>query len=154
SPLFDSAAIHLENGRTFMIRGRASPDAVYIQSARLNGAPYERAALDHSSIVAGGELTFEMGATPNQTWGAAENARPHAAITDQLIVPAPFVVGGQPVFRGSQRVTVGTADAQADVRCTIDGTAPTASSPRCDRPVLVDRNLTLRAIALRAGEAS
>jgi predicted alpha-1,2-mannosidase len=154
SPLFDSAAIHLENGRVFTIRRQAtnSADAPYVQSARLNGAPHHRAALDHSSLASGGELSLDMGAAPNRSWGAAEHERPHSAIDDHLIVPAPFVVGGQPVFRGSQRVRLGDADPRVDIRCTLDGSVPAASSPRCDRPIVIDRDLTLRAIAIRAGE--
>lgn len=40
SPLFDSATIHLENGKTFVIRaGNVSAKNEYIQSATLNGEP-------------------------------------------------------------------------------------------------------------------
>ena len=156
SPLFESAAIHLENGRVFTVRGHAagSVDAPYIQSARLNGAPYDRAALEYSTLASGGDLTFELGAAPNRQWGIADRARPRSAIDDDPIVPAPFVVGGQPVFPGSQRLTLGDADPSAEVRCTLDGSTPATSSPRCDRPMAIDRNLTLRAIAVRAGVSS
>jgi putative alpha-1,2-mannosidase len=35
----------------------------------LNGKPYDKCWLDHSTIVAGGTLDLEMGPAPNKNWG-------------------------------------------------------------------------------------
>jgi putative alpha-1,2-mannosidase len=45
---------------------------MYIQSARLNGKPLNRAWLRFSEITAGGTLEFEMGPQPNKSWGVSE----------------------------------------------------------------------------------
>ena len=77
SPIFERASIRLDsryyNGRQFrVIAQQASPTNIYIQSARLNGRPLERAWIRHSEIVAGGTLELVMGNKPNEQWGLAE----------------------------------------------------------------------------------
>lgn len=72
SPLVDSAVLNLENGKTFTVQAlNNSKENSYIQSMRLNGAPIERYYLTHREIMAGGELIFTMGNTPNKTKGKA-----------------------------------------------------------------------------------
>ena len=69
TPRFDDASIMLPNGKRFRIRAAgASKGLFYIKSARLNGKPLERPWISHAEIVAGGELVFEMSATPNLAW--------------------------------------------------------------------------------------
>jgi putative alpha-1,2-mannosidase len=36
-------------------------DNKYIQSANLNGEPYNKTSISHAAILEGGELVFEMG---------------------------------------------------------------------------------------------
>ena len=68
-PLYDEAAIHLDNGKTFRIRAvGTSAGRNYIGSATLNGVPLHSYLLKHTEIVAGGELVFEMSAKPNKEW--------------------------------------------------------------------------------------
>ncbi len=70
SPLFREAAIRLDGGRTFTVKARNnSRENVYIQSATLNGKPYNRCWISHQEVAAGGELVFEMGPSPNRQWG-------------------------------------------------------------------------------------
>jgi glucokinase len=42
----------------------------YIQSATLNGKPWDKPWFAHAAIAAGGELVLEMGNHPNVTWGS------------------------------------------------------------------------------------
>jgi putative alpha-1,2-mannosidase len=42
----------------------------YIQSAALNGKPWDKPWFAHTDIAAGGELVLEMGSQPNLTWGS------------------------------------------------------------------------------------
>ena len=73
APLFPQAVLHLENGRSFVIRADgAAKDAPYIQSASLNGKPYDRAWIDTADILAGGELDLVMGTRPNPRWGRGD----------------------------------------------------------------------------------
>jgi putative alpha-1,2-mannosidase len=44
---------------------------IYIQSAQLNGKPYNKCYIDYKDIAAGGTLKLEMGASPSKTWGLA-----------------------------------------------------------------------------------
>lgn len=79
-PLFGRIILHLNRryygGRDFVIEAHNNSAAnIYIQSARLNGRPLDRAWIYHDEIVAGGKLEFEMGPTPNLAWGTASNSR-------------------------------------------------------------------------------
>ena len=70
SPSLKSLVVNLESGRKFTITARnASPWNIYIQSATLNGQPYDSPFISHSDITAGGSMEFIMGPSPNKTWG-------------------------------------------------------------------------------------
>ncbi|MDR1406636.1 MAG: GH92 family glycosyl hydrolase [Tannerella sp.] len=70
SPLFDRIVWNLPGGKVFTaeVSGN-SPENVYIQSARLNGRPYNRCHIDYAEIVKGGKLELFMGNRPNREWG-------------------------------------------------------------------------------------
>lgn len=77
SPSFDESVITLENGKQFVIEAPgASEGNIYIQSATLNGEPYEKSYLLHTDIMKGGKLSFVMGKTPNKEWASSESALP------------------------------------------------------------------------------
>ncbi|MCA9257881.1 MAG: glycoside hydrolase family 92 protein, partial [Planctomycetales bacterium] len=77
SPLFNELTIHLEGGGRFVVHAEnQGRDNVYIQSATLNGEPFTRTWLRHEEIVAGGELKFVMGPSPNRKWGVGEGDAP------------------------------------------------------------------------------
>lgn len=81
SPLFPKISIRLDprysqGGSFTVITRNNSARNLYIQSARLNGQPFERAWIRHREIMAGGTLEFDMGPEPNQTWAAAPEAAP------------------------------------------------------------------------------
>ena len=62
SPLMDKAVLRVEEGRTFTILARNNRPGNYrIKSARLNGKPYNLYYINHSDIMAGGILEFDMG---------------------------------------------------------------------------------------------
>ena len=74
APIFDVVTIKLDPkvypGRKFMIKARnLNEKNIYIQSAKLNGKSYHHAFITHELLIAGGELIFEMGSTPNKKWG-------------------------------------------------------------------------------------
>lgn len=74
SPLFEESVIHLTNGKTFTIVAKGvSDDCKYIQSATLNGRPYNTTHISHDDIMAGGKLVLVMGASPEKNWGTDEN---------------------------------------------------------------------------------
>lgn len=71
APTFDKTTLYLENGELFnIIANKVSETNFYIQSASLNGEPFDRAWLSHMEIIKGGELVFEMGPEPNKAWAS------------------------------------------------------------------------------------
>ncbi len=77
SPLFDEATVHLGNGHDLTITARNNSTAnMYIQSATLNGKPWNKPWFHHADIANGGKLVFTMGAQPNKNWGSAPDAAP------------------------------------------------------------------------------
>ncbi len=90
SPPYAAAKIRLQNGKTFTVRtvhgGAAN---VYVQSARLDGAPYPKNYLTHEQILAGGTLELSMGAQPS-TWGSAPGDTPPSISTSSTRIPVPM----------------------------------------------------------------
>ncbi len=83
SPVFNKAIIRLENGKTFTIVARDNgPQEYYIQSAELNGKPFDKTYISQKQIEAGGELSFQMGSFPNYQWGVGPESAPPSAIHD------------------------------------------------------------------------
>lgn len=77
SPVFRKTTISLENGKQFVINAENnSKENVYIQSATLNGKPYDLNWITHADIANGGVLSFKMGNTPNKQRGVAKEDRP------------------------------------------------------------------------------
>jgi predicted alpha-1,2-mannosidase len=82
SPIFKKVTIHLNDGKTFVIRAKdVSADNKYIQSAKLNGKPLNKPWITHSDIVDGGTLTFDMGDKPNKKWGSKPGEAPPSLTT-------------------------------------------------------------------------
>ncbi|MFP5039536.1 GH92 family glycosyl hydrolase [Parasediminibacterium sp. JCM 36343] len=69
SPSNESTIMHMESGKNLVIKAQnASPKNVYIQSAKLNGKPYNKAFFFQEDIVNGATFEFVMGAKPSG-WG-------------------------------------------------------------------------------------
>lgn len=80
TPLFEEATIQLDdyfdNKEFTVVAEDVSSENIYIQSATLNGQPYEKAWISHDDIVKGGILRFKMGSTPNKEWGNSQQSIP------------------------------------------------------------------------------
>ncbi|HWC97015.1 MAG TPA: GH92 family glycosyl hydrolase [Candidatus Sulfopaludibacter sp.] len=84
SPIFDEVTIHLGNGKDFVIvAANNSEKNMYIQSATLNGKPWNKPWFSHADIVSGGKLVFQMGPAANKNWGSAPDAAPPSMSTAQ-----------------------------------------------------------------------
>lgn len=76
SPLFDKVTVHLDNGNDIVIVAKNNSDKnVYIQSAKVNGQPYNKLTLSHETLTNGCVIEYTMGDEPS-SFGAAESARP------------------------------------------------------------------------------
>lgn len=70
SPLFGKVVLNLGGDKRFVIEAKQSSTMnKYIQSAALNGVPFNRSWISHEEIRQGGSLVFEMGPEPNKKWG-------------------------------------------------------------------------------------
>lgn len=74
SPIFSNATIRLENQKQFTVKTNGS--GAYIQSAQLNGKPYNKSYLEYSDINNGGVIEFKMGNEPNRNWGSGVSEVP------------------------------------------------------------------------------
>jgi hypothetical protein len=111
TPWFDKVTINLENGKQFVIKANnLSPSNYYIQSATLNGKSYKASFLKHNDIMKGGELVFTMGSQPNTEWGIGKKNEPVTAITDNLVLPAPFIKDAVKTFADKKTLEFGDAE--------------------------------------------
>ena len=63
-------------GKTFTVKAMNNSDTnIYVQSATLNGQPYDKSYIDYRDIIAGGTLELTMGPKPSK-WGTGTKARP------------------------------------------------------------------------------
>jgi predicted alpha-1,2-mannosidase len=84
TPLFRKATLHLEGGKDFVISApNNSSGNLYVQGAALNGQPYGKNWIAHSTIVRGGEFKLTMGATPNKTKGVDPADYPYSFSTEK-----------------------------------------------------------------------
>ncbi|WP_406683804.1 GH92 family glycosyl hydrolase [Seonamhaeicola sp. MEBiC1930] len=70
SPIFEKSVFKISEVESFVIEAEdVSNKNIYIQSATLNGKPFNSTSISHETILNGGVLHFIMGAKPNENWG-------------------------------------------------------------------------------------
>lgn len=81
SPFFETATMHLPDGKTFTVKARnLSAENKFIQSARLNGQEWTKSWFTHEQLMAGGTLELVMGPRPNKDWAASPEDCPSSSI--------------------------------------------------------------------------
>jgi predicted alpha-1,2-mannosidase len=155
SPLFPKVRFKLENGKSFTIEARGvSNHNTYIQSATLNGKPYLKSYFSHSELMAGGALVFQMGSRPNSRWGTGPHNEPVAQIAAPEIVPAPVIRAAGRTFRGRLEVgVVATGRERVTLHYTTDRSEPDSGSPQFVKPLIVNADATVKAVAIAADGA-
>lgn len=79
SPLFNSAVIHLENGKNININAiNNNQENRYIRELKRNKKRYTKNYLNHSDLLQGIDLRFEMGAAPNTDRGIEKESFPYS----------------------------------------------------------------------------
>lgn len=153
TPAFASATIKLENGKTFRIKAdRLNNSSFYIQSAALNGAPYNKAFVSYPDIIKGGELLFRMGEKPS-AFGA--DGIPVTGINDNLIVLNPVIEGGAPSFKTSTTVSMYANQPGLNFYYTLDGSVPGITSKKYTTAFTLDTTTVVKAISVNdKGETS
>ena len=149
APLFEKATINLENGKSYTVQANnQSEENKYIQSVKLNGENYAFSFINHTDIINGGSLVFEM--TDTQTnWGAADKNIPKTSIDEHLIVAAPFISKGKIAFKGSTEVSLGNADEEASIYYSLG-----VDFQKYKQPFIISEKASLRVYAEKNNKKS
>ncbi|NTW25060.1 MAG: glycoside hydrolase family 92 protein [Lentimicrobium sp.] len=154
SPEFEETSVHLENGNTFkFIANNVSEKNIYIQSALLNGKKFNRSYLNHSEIMSGGELVFEMGPAPSPEFGAGAGNEPVTSINSEEVLTAPFASPSDRMFKNELLVSL-NAEPGAKITYTIDGSEPGPYSQIYAQPIRITETTNLKFKAFKPGYES
>ena len=152
SPVFEKVTINLENGNKFIIKANnVSDDNFYIQSASLNGKPFNKSYIKHSNIMKGGELVFEMGPEPNKNWGTGKENVPVSEIKDFLITPVPYFIADSKTFTKTTEVKLNCILKDAKIYYTLDGSKPDINSKEYTKPLKLNKTTTIKTFAVVNG---
>ena len=92
TPLFKSAKLHLENGKTITIKADNNQlDNRYIKEMKVNGKSQTRNFLTHDQLIKGANIQFQMSPVPNKQRGTTEK-------------DVPYSLSFEPRFRSQQTI--------------------------------------------------
>jgi len=115
----------------------------------INGdTPSASSTLYNGTISVGSNMTIKAIAVKS---GMGNSSIASEAYTIVLPVAAPTFTPAPGSYTSVQPVTIASATSGADIYYTLEGSTPTISSPHYDAPVSVASDLTLKAIAIKAG---
>lgn len=147
-PLFDKMTIQLENGKTFTIEKTGeSADNSVVKQILLNSKPYNKAFINHSDIIEGGTLTFEMSKSENVT--SIQKELPSSIINDFIIIPVPAIRDGERVFKTSTTITL-----EAMKGCVIIYTINGGQEMLYELPITFTESVSLNIKATKDGKSS
>jgi hypothetical protein len=156
-PVITDAAIKGISGfdrEIFMVKARdVSAQNSYIQSATLNGQPYRHSYLLHKDLMNGGELVFQMGSQPSFVWGSSINDIPTSHISAARIVPVPVIVAPAKTFKDKMEVVITARSREQRLHFTTDESEPDANSEVFERPFMIRKTTTVKAIAVGSNGA-
>jgi putative alpha-1,2-mannosidase len=156
TPQFDKAVINLENGKKFTI---LNPGAsiiggnIYLQGMNLNKKSYNKLYLNYEDIANGGEFEVFTGRLPNKLF-VQDLEKPTSKITENLIVPNPYIIAPSKTIKQPFNIEIKCADAAAKIYYTIDGSTPTVNSTLYNSPITISSNTTVKAIAVEGDKSS
>jgi len=163
APVFKSATIHLDNGKSFLIRApQASNDNYFIQSVsyRNSGSdksvPMQVPYIHHSDIINGGTIDFQMGSHPS---AFLNRVVPEPAILSNPITPElvlnPVIEGGNRSFFGRKKIEIKSQQNNTTIFYTLDGTTPSRKSTVYTHPISISKSTIIKAIAYHSrGDSS
>ncbi len=83
SPVFDKVTLHLSNGKKVNIESKNNSDQNrYIQNMKWNGKNYTKNYINHSELLKGANLQFDMGSEPNKKRGINKGDLPYSISKD------------------------------------------------------------------------
>ncbi len=148
SPLFKEADIRIKDGKTFsIIANNNSSKNIYIQSALLNGEPYNKCYIDYSDIMNGDKLELAMGDQPNKSWGVSNESAYRDTATSEFFKRTTGVVamdGGYTIELNDGKVLWLFGDSYIDHYDSARQTVPCLFQARNSallQPTAVDWNI-------------
>jgi len=151
TPLFDEVSIHLENGKTFIIKAnRENEKSFYIKSANLNGNVYTKSYLAHVDLMNGGNLQLNLTDKPVHDWAIAANDRLLTAIDENKIVPVPVIKSAGATFKVSTEIAIESLAKDLKIYYTTDETNPTTASKLYTKPFVITQSTTVKAISVNS----
>ena len=152
TPWFPHARLRLPGGATFTLTATGVADP-YLQSGRLDGAPFARTFLRHAELLRGGRLELTLGPRPNPAFGAGAEAAPMSRRDEPQVVPAPVLAAPSATFHDTLPLTLMAPAPDSIVRYTLDGSEPGADAPAASAALTLTDTRTVRAAAFRADGA-
>ncbi len=142
SPIFDKAIINLENGNIIEINSiRESENDIYI--SKINGR--NDYTLNYDDMQKGINLNYQLNSTFTE-------------ITDNFIfpktevlfnlLPVPIIESDSKTFKDSAIVKIYQTEKNSKIYFTSDGTTPTEISEKYILPILIEKNITIKAISI------
>jgi putative alpha-1,2-mannosidase len=156
TPQFDKAVINLENGKKFTILNPGASIGggnIYLQGMNLNKKSYNKLYLNYDDIANSGEFEVFTGRLPNKLF-VQDLEKPTSKITDNLIVPNPYIITPSKIIKQPFNIEIKCADAAAKIYYTLDGSAPTVNSTLYSSPITISSNTTVKAIAVEGDKSS
>ena len=150
TPHFESVKMNLENGNQFVVKANGLSLAnIYIHSASLNGKVLNSTKLAHQTIMEGGELIFEMGAEPNESWGM-EDLPITSIATENELIAVPYFKAESRTFTDKMKIELYSVNSNDDLFVSIDGDRFTPYPG----PIVIDHSTVFEAYAEKNGKRS
>lgn len=160
TPLFEQLSFNLDNGQQFTVKAKGrSKEALYIQSASLNGEPFNRSYIQHQEIMAGGVLEFTMGTSPNKTWASQPEARPVTTIPEEYrlapieerMVFAPYIHETTALFTQQKEIAIHCNTPGVSIHYNLNGTNVSENDPVYTGPFKISETKKVMARAFKEG---
>ena len=146
-PLFASAAVRLENGRTFTVKASGNTEGSYfLQKVVLDGRPLNRLWITHDEIRQGGTLELAYGPQPSAGFDASGAEPFPSEFPSPAFLPAPSIVSPAGPFKERAEVRIVPFDERHAVWYTVDGSDPRTNGKTYTGPFPVTEKCTVRAV--------
>lgn len=142
SPIFDKAIINLENGNKIEINSiRESENDIYI--SKINGR--NDYTLNYDDMQKGINLNYQLNSTFTEK---TDNfIFPKTEVLFNLL-PVPIIESNSKTFKDSAIVKIYQTEKDSKIYFTSDGTTPTEKSEKYILPILIEKNITIKAISI------
>jgi predicted alpha-1,2-mannosidase len=161
-PLFPEIKINTGAAKQFIIRKKGvTGENIFAKSFLVNGKERDNFTIDHSEIVNGKELVFEMKKRSADDKSSVRATTYNGFLLDHQIVTSPVFLSTSDLFRDTLNLEIALShertSAPNKIYYTTDNSTPSTSSVLFDKstPIHIDKSTTLKAIAVNAkGEQS